>query len=139
MISYMMVFLAFLALHDIVPKVWYHIWYHIWYWFFYDIMYDITKCNYKKPFLRYSCMILAKISYIYQLVLAMISVSSDIIGTFHTITPMISFLISLSSDIIGLWYHNFHDILAHIMVPARQNGAGCGRHSPGAPPPLASP
>jgi hypothetical protein len=70
--------------------------------FFYDIMYDITKCNYKKPFLRYSCMILAKISYIYQLVLAMISVSSDIIGTFHTITPMISFLISLSSDIIGL-------------------------------------
>ena len=70
--------------------------------FFYDIMYDITKCNYKKPFLRYSCMILPKISYTYQLILAMISVYCDIIGTYHAITPMISFLISVYCDIIAL-------------------------------------
>ena len=71
----------------------------------------------------------------YVMILAMTSVSSDIIGTFHTILPLISLLISVSCDIIALWYPNFHDILALIMAPARQNGAGCGRYAPGAPPP----
>ena len=67
MISCMISYLTrFLRYYDIVKN--YDITYDIIYdiVFFYDIMYDITKCNYKKPFLRDSCMILAKISYIYQ-------------------------------------------------------------------------
>ena len=34
---------------------------------------------------------------------------------------------------------NFHDFEAEIMVPARRDGAACGRHAPAAPPPPASP
>ena len=40
MISYMMVFLAFLARMILYQNLWYYIWYHS---FWYDIMYNITK------------------------------------------------------------------------------------------------
>ena len=103
MISYMISYLTHsLRYYDIAKN--YDIMYDIIYDidFLYDIIHDIIKSNYKNHSLRYSCMILPKISYTYQLNLAMISVSYDIIGTYHYITPLISLLISVSSDIIGL-------------------------------------
>jgi hypothetical protein len=131
MISYMMVFLAFLALLWYCPEimisymisyflVWYHIWYHKQQWFLaflalssYDFAYDIIYISYENGY---------DISMLwYQ-------------RRYHAITPLISLLISVCCDIIALWYHNFHDIIALIMAPARRNGAGCGRHAPGAPP-----
>ena len=55
-------------------------------------------------------------------------------------------VISSTPYIIALWYHNFSDIMSQfyvfiavIMVPARRDGAACGRHAPAAPPPPASP
>jgi hypothetical protein len=55
-------------------------------------------------------------------------------------------VISSTPYIIALWYHNFSDIMSQfyvfiavIMVPARLDGAACGRHAPAAPPPPASP
>ena len=62
------------------------------------------------------------------------------------ISAMLYPLISTTSYIIALWYQNFliscqnfHDFEAEIMVPARRDGAACGRHAPAAPPPPASP
>ena len=34
----------------------------------------------------------------------------------------------MSRDINAVWYHNFHDILAHIMAPGRRDGGGWERH-----------
>ena len=45
-------------------------------------------------------------------------------GRFHTITSMMS----MSRDINAVWYHIFHDILAHIMAPGRRDGGGWERH-----------
>jgi len=62
------------------------------------------------------------------------------------ISAMLYPLISTTSYIIALWYQNFliscqnfHVFVAVIMVPARRDGAACGRHAPAAPPPPASP
>ena len=53
-------------------------------------------------------------------------------GRFHTKMPMMS----MTRDINAVWYHIFHDILAHIMAPGRRYGGGWERHRdwPAAPP-----
>ena len=79
--------------------------------------------------------------------------------TFSHISPMISttydigydFGYDIPFDINNFLYHSplisensdimsqFHVFVAVIMLPARRDGAACGRHAPAAPPPPASP
>ena len=110
---YDFIYSAFLALYDIVKNLWYHIGYHR---FYYDIMYDIRKWIIKNVSCATHAMILPMISYVIQQKSYVFD--HDIInfwyyswyhGRFRTITPMIS----VTYDITALWYHNFHDILAH--------------------------
>ena len=121
---------AYLALMILATKSWYHTWCH---GFFYDIIYDITKTWFFSPFLRYSGMISTMLSYTYSHILAMISTTYDI--GYDLATDIIPFNIN---NFLYLWYQNFHVIVADIMVPARLDGAACGRHAPAAPPPPAS-
>ena len=79
-------------------------------------MYDIRKWIIKNVSCATHAMILPMISYVIQQKSYVFD--HDIInfwyyswyhGRFRTITPMIS----VTYDITALWYHNFHDILAH--------------------------
>ena len=82
------------------------------------------------------------LSYQYHNISAMISTTYDIGYDFGYDIPFEinnflyhSPLISEFSDIMS----QFHVFVAVIMVPARRDGAACGRHAPAAPPPPASP
>ncbi len=123
---------AFLALYDIVRKTWYHTWYHD---FFHDIM--------KSWFFPWYHVWYHK-NLIFSDFLALLSYDFDYINiTILMILAMISLLIypliSTTSYIIAPWYQIFHVIVAYVMVPARRDGAACGRHASAAPPPPASP
>jgi hypothetical protein len=133
-------------------KLWYHAWYHslaflalLWYWkftmisymiscFFYDIIYDIIKTRNIQPFLRYKTYDIAMISYQYHIISYMISRTYDISCTYQTFLPMI--WLYIDPDIKNLWYHSpmISSYFSDIMAPARRDGAGWGRHGPGAPP-----
>ena len=128
-ISYMMVFLAFLARMISYQKLWYYIWYHS---PCCDIMYDITKTIIKSL----SCAIfMADIIYISYVFAYDISITR-----YHTCYCVWYMpLISVLRDIIAIRYHIFYDISAYVMVPARRAGAGWGRQAPGAPPAPATP
>ena len=131
---------AFLALYDIVRKLWYHTWY---YTIFYDIIYDIRKTWFSPPFLRYYHMFSTMLNHIH---LAIYRLWYQQLMILAMNSAMIYPLISTTSYIIALWYQNFlisyqnfHVFVADIMVLARRDGAACGRHAPAAPPPPASP
>ena len=107
---------------DIIVFLWCHIWYHkvidfsaFLALFFCDIAYDIIYISYR--------------------------ICPDIRITWYWawFWPWFGPLISALRDIIAIWCHIFDDITAYIMAPARRDGAGWGRHAPGAPSPPASP
>ena len=102
--------------------------------FFYDIMYDIIKHTHIQPFLRYKPYDIAMISYQYHIISYMISRTYDISCTYQTFLPMI--WLYIDPDIKNLWYHSpmISSYFSDIMAPARRDGAGWGRHGPGAPP-----
>jgi hypothetical protein len=136
---YDIIVLAFLALMILATKTWYHTWYH---GFFYDIMYDITK----PAFSSLSCATTLWFRLCYHIHITIFWLWYQQLMILAMISAMIYPLISTTSYIIALWYHspliscqNFHVIVAVIMVPARRDGAACGRHAPAAPPPPASP
>ena len=133
---YDIIFTRFLRYSDIVKKIWYHTWYHIAIMISYMISYLFFNIIVIYPFLALSsCHIKYDIIYISH------RISSDISITWYWawFWPWFGPLISVLRDIIAIWCHIFDDIIAYIMAPARRDGAGWGRHAPGAPPPPASP
>ncbi len=117
MMSYMMVILAFLALYDIVKKVWYHIWY-----FSYYIWYHIVFWKHHSVF-SLSCAIFMT---------DIVEISYDIAFDIRIIIYQAWFCIWYGPLISILLYikARFDDISAYVMAPARRDGAGLG--APGA-------
>ena len=118
-----------------------------------DIIHDIIPFSMKscmiseKPdFSSLSCAIIICFRLCYHIHLAIYRLWYQQLMIMAMISAMIYPLISTTSYIIALWYQNFliscqnfHVFVAVIMVPARRDGAACGRHAPAAPPPPASP
>ena len=112
----------------------------------YDIIHDIigfSMISYmiseKPDFLRLSCANLSWFCLCYHSNITIFRLWYQQLMILAMILAMLYALISTTSDIIALWYQNFHVIVTDFMLPARRDGAACGRHAPAAPPPPASP
>ena len=92
-IIYDIICIAFLALYDIVKKLWYHIWYHI---LKYDIIYDIIKTIIKSL----SCAILLWFRLLYHIHFIRFCLWYQKLMILSMISPMI-----WPSDISNLVYH----------------------------------
>jgi hypothetical protein len=139
MISYIISYLssscAIDIVHDVVIKR--------------DIIYDIIvhfmvsymiSCSViMKTVSRFISMILAMTSFQYHKKTAMTSLTSDINGILHMFLPMLSLTYDISSKSVPFDITFYCDITVLIVVSARWDGTGWGRHAPGAPPPSASP
>jgi len=135
-IIYDIIAYPFLARMILYQKVWYHTWYHIWYWKNCDIILNIISNIIADPFLA-----LFSYDIIYDVIYISYDFVHDVIITWNHNWYCLWFvpLISLLREFIAIRYHIFCDISAHVMVPARRAGAGCGRQAPGAPPAPATP